>query len=182
LQHGEGAPELTLTQQLLHEFEVLDANKSDLNRQKERVVSHSIGMKSKLPQVIRREEKKRKIEDPLKPDLINKKLIEEEGKSDLDLFKEIDSLTSCCSRSDGSTNCIKKHFSVHTAGSSSLRFDFTALCSFVRRFLYEVYCYFVTRLSSIVNKDLSIYPSIIYCVIFSFPSTYLSSTKSSLCY
>lgn len=137
LQQGGGAPEPTLNQQLLLEFEVLDAKKSDLNRQKERVVSHSIGMKSKLPQVIRREEKKRKIEDPSKPDLINKKLIEEEGKSDLDLFKEIDSLTSCCSRSDGTTNCIKKHFSIRAAGSNSLRFDFTALCSFVRRCCLE---------------------------------------------
>ena len=95
-------------------------------------------MKSKLPQVIRREEKKRKVEDPSKPELINKKLIEEEEKSDLDLFKEVESLTSCCSRSDGTTNCIKKHFSVRVAGSSSLRFDFTALCSFVRRYICSI--------------------------------------------
>lgn len=130
--------EVTLNQQLLHDFEVLDAKKSELNRQNDRVVSHSIGMKSKLPQVIRREEKKRKVEDPSKPELINKKLIEEEEKSDLDLFKEVESLTSCCSRSDGTTNCIKKHFSVRVAGSSSLRFDFTALCSFVRRYICSI--------------------------------------------
>ena len=130
--------EVTLNQQLLHDFEVLDAKKSELNRQNDRVVSHSIGMKSKLPQVIRREEKKRKVEDPSKPELINKKLIEEEEKSDLDLFKEVESLTSCCSRSDGTTNCIKKHFSVRVAGSSSMRFDFTALCSFVRRYICSI--------------------------------------------
>ena len=129
--------DVTLNEQLLRDFEVQDSRKSDLNRQHDRVVSHSIGMKSKVPQVIRRETKKRKAEDPSKSELLNKKLIDEEGKSDLDLVKEISTLKNCCARCGENSNCIMKHFNVNVAGSSCTRFDFTALCKFVRRY----YCF-----------------------------------------
>ena len=134
--------EVTLNEQLLRDFEVQDSRKSDLNRQHDRVVSHSIGMKSKLPQVTRREEKKRKAEDPSKSELLNKKLIDEEEKSDLDLFNEIGALKNCCTRSHGgNSNCIMRHFTVNVSGgSSSSRFDFAALCQFVRR----QYCFIIS--------------------------------------
>ena len=131
----ENQLEVTLNEQLLRDFEVQDSRKSDLNRQHDRVVSHSIGMKSKLPQVTRREEKKRKVEDPTKSELLNKKHIDEEEKSDLDLFNEIGALKNCCTRSHGgNSNCIMRHFTVKVSGGSSgSRFDFAALCQFVRR-------------------------------------------------
>ena len=44
--------EVTLNEQLLREFGVQESRKSDLNRQHDRVVSHSIGMKSKIPQSV----------------------------------------------------------------------------------------------------------------------------------
>ena len=125
--------EVTLNEQLLREFEVQESRKSDLNRQHDRVVSHSIGMKSKIPQVKRRESKKRKVEDPSKSELLNKKLINEEEKGDIEIFKEISALKSCCTRCGESSNCIIKNFTVNVGGSSSSRFDFTALCKFVRR-------------------------------------------------
>lgn len=125
--------EVTLNEQLLREFEVEESKKSDLNRQHDRVVSHSIGMKSKIPQVKRRESKKRKVEDPSKSELVNKKLIDEEDKSDIELFKEISALKSCCTRCGENSNCIMRNFTVNVGGSSSSRFDFTALCKFVRR-------------------------------------------------
>ena len=129
--------EVTLNEQLLCDFQVQDSRKSDLNRQHDRVVSHSIGMQSRIPQVIRREAKKRKAEDPSKPEICNKKLIDEEEKSDLDLVNEIGTLKNCCVRCSANSNCIMKHFTVNVAGSSSSRFDFTALCKFVRRY----YCF-----------------------------------------
>ena len=126
--------EVTLNEQLLRDFEVQQSGKSDLNRQHDRVVSHSIGMKSKIPQVKRRESKKRKVEDPSKSELFNKKLITEEEKGDIEIFKEISALKSCCTRCGESSNCIVRNFTVNVAGSSSSsRFDFTALCKFVRR-------------------------------------------------
>ena len=55
--------------------------------------------------------------------------IAEEEKDDLTLFEEINSLKSCCSRCDSSTNCIKQAF---TAGPSK-NFDFKQLIELVRR-------------------------------------------------
>ena len=136
--------EVTLNEQLLRDFEVQDSRKSDLNRQHDRVVSHSIGMKSKVPQVIRRETKKRKAEDPSKSELLNKKLIDEEGKSDLDLVKEISTLKNCCARCGENSNCIMKHFNVNVAGSSCSRFDFSVvqICSQVLLlYIYTTYSF-----------------------------------------
>ena len=101
---------VTLNQELLDQFKEIDATKYDLNRQTKRVTSSSIGMQSQLPQVIRRELKKRKIdEDPKKSEEINQSVIVEESKTDLDIVREIDKLKGCCSRSNGNTNCIMMH-------------------------------------------------------------------------
>ena len=125
---------VTLNQELLDQFKEIDATKYDLNRQTKRVTSSSIGMQSQLPQVIRRELKKRKIEDPKKSEEINQSVIVEESKTDLDIVREIDKLKGCCSRSNGNPNCIMMHFTVaKSGGSSAPGVDLTALCSFVRR-------------------------------------------------
>ena len=82
------------------------------------------GNKSKLPQVVRRG----KISKKRDHDRIEAFIADEE-KDDIAIFEEINSLKSCCSRCDSSTNCIKKAF---TAGPNK-NFDFKQLIESVRR-------------------------------------------------
>mmetsp|Transcript_26643 Transcript_26643/g.38097 ORF Transcript_26643/g.38097 Transcript_26643/m.38097 type:complete len:186 (-) Transcript_26643:1563-2120(-) len=100
-----------------------EATKGALRRKVTRITSSLIGNASKLPQLIRNS-----INRSLSDDM-NSTLIDEEEKDNLTLFKEIDSLSSCCCRSDSTTNCIKKHF----IAKGSAHFDFVEFCSFIRR-------------------------------------------------
>ena len=80
----------TLHQVLQQSFVEQEATKGGLRRKAPRITSASIGNASKLPQQIRNSSNKRRKSAS---DDMNPTLIEEEGKSDLDLFKEIDTLS-----------------------------------------------------------------------------------------
>ena len=108
------------------------------------------GNKSKLPQVVRRG----KISKNRDHDRIEAFIADEE-KDDIAIFEEINSLKSCCSRCDSSTNCIKKAF---TAGpkQQELRFQAvnrissTVLCMYVC--MYVIICIHIYVISARKEK------------------------------
>mmetsp|Transcript_18255 Transcript_18255/g.26329 ORF Transcript_18255/g.26329 Transcript_18255/m.26329 type:complete len:167 (-) Transcript_18255:297-797(-) len=126
-------PMVTLGQQLLKEFAENEKSKNILKRNISRLTTSTIGNQSKLPQVVRNIKGQRtKIS---RTDYNNDtilKCIAEEEMNDLDLFRSIDELKSCCCRSDSTTNCIKQGFTT-TSNGSNKKFDFVALCDYVRK-------------------------------------------------